>query len=99
MPGSLKVLRPEIKATATSLVRQMAGEAQFNGIYFAGYLPLTLVRDFVGLPEGGQAYQLEWASAAFDFLGPQNERGQKASPQTILGMAQWSSTRVPRQHP
>ena len=34
----------------------------------------------VGLPEFGQDKMLQWAAAAFDVLGVQNQRGQDALP-------------------
>ena len=44
---------------------------------FASILPLTVVRDLIGLPAFGRTHMLKWASGAFDIAGIQNERGQK----------------------
>ena len=41
-------------------------------------LPLTVVRELVGLPEAGKDNMLKWAGAAFNILGVQNKNAQTA---------------------
>lgn len=59
----------------------------------AHYLPETVVTDLVGLPEDGREAMLDWAAAAFDLLGVQNDRGKKAV-ETIKDLRVWMETRA-----
>lgn len=76
-PSALETDRPDIKKEAVALIDTLVKRDSFDGIVdFARHLPLTLVRDFVGLPEEGQENMLAFATAGFDVMGCQNARGQ-----------------------
>ncbi|MGW0036798.1 cytochrome P450 [Gordonia sp. NPDC003376] len=92
LPGALEQVRPRIQRTADDLVEKLLVEGGFDGMDdFARVLPLTIVRELVGLPDEGRDSMLSWASAAFDLLGAQNERGKRAKG-VIMGMQQWIAT-------
>ncbi len=76
---ALQNIQSRIQSAADALVNSVANGQEFDAISgFAQSLPLTVVRDLVGLPIGEQNKMLEWAGAAFDVLGVQNARGQAA---------------------
>jgi cytochrome P450 len=79
MPGALEKIRGEINAAAAELIDRLAGLSRFDAMKeLAPHLPLTIVRDMVGLPDFGRDNMLRWANATFDLLGVQNERGRAA---------------------
>ncbi|MBW7970207.1 cytochrome P450 [Bradyrhizobium sp. BR 10289] len=70
-----------IDEEAERLVDRLVRQKSFDGITeCAQHLPVTIVSKMVGLPEGGRANMLRWASATFDALGTMNERGKEALP-------------------
>ncbi len=79
LPGSLSVIEESVQKTADDLVEDLVQRGSFDAVAdLARHLPLTIVRDMVGLPEFGQENMLKWAGAAFDVLGMQNQRGRDA---------------------
>ncbi|WP_282606334.1 cytochrome P450 [Pelagibius sp. Alg239-R121] len=79
LPGALKAIRGEVQRHSDALIDRLCAAAGFDVMAdLARYLPLTIVRDMVGLPDFGQENMLKWAAAAFDVLGEQNERGKCA---------------------
>lgn len=79
LPGALEAIRPSVQTAADSLIETLVDLADFDVMAdLARHLPLKIVRDMVGLPDLGQENMLKWAAAAFDVLGRQNSRGQKA---------------------
>ena len=79
LPGALKKLEASIESSASELIERLASRSGFDAIAdLARYLPLTIVRELVGLPDFGQDRMLKWANAAFDVLGVQNCRGKHA---------------------
>ena len=78
MPKAIGGLRQQFDGIATELVEALVSRAQFDTVTeFASILPLTVVRDLIGLPAFGRTHMLKWASGAFDIAGIQNVRGQK----------------------
>lgn len=76
---AVEAYRPRIQETANQIVARCAAKGRFDAIPdLAQGLPLTIVRDLVGLPDFGRENMLKWAAAAFDVLGVQNARGQAA---------------------
>ncbi|MEP1209429.1 MAG: cytochrome P450 [Rhizobiaceae bacterium] len=72
-------LRPQIQQVADEIVDRCIGLGEFDAISeLAQPLPLSVVRDLVGLPEFGRDNMIKWASAAFDMQGIQNARGKAA---------------------
>ncbi|MEP5731404.1 MAG: cytochrome P450/oxidoreductase [Sulfitobacter sp.] len=79
LPGALETIRPEVERVADTLIEGLVGKGSFDAVSdLARYLPLKIVTEMVGLPDFGQDNMLKWAAVAFDVLGEQNERGQKA---------------------
>lgn len=88
-PARLDAYRGDIQAEAAELIDRLIQRGDFDGILdFARHLPLTMVTEFVGLPEEGRENMLSWAAAGFDVLGCQNARGQKGL-ETVKGMRDW----------
>ena len=78
-PKELEGLRNQFNALATKTVEELIGRDEFDIIReFAQVLPLTVVRQLVGLPEAGKDNMLKWAGAAFNILGVQNKNAQTA---------------------
>ena len=80
-PAAIEAIRPGVQELANQVVSSCATKGTFDAIEgLAQGLPLTIVRDLVGLPDFGRDNMLKWAGAAFDVLGVQNERGVAACP-------------------
>ncbi len=78
MPKSIEDLRENFERLSDDLVTGLMVGGEFDAVTdFASFLPLTVVRDLLGLPEFGKQNMLKWAGAAFDVAGIQNERGQR----------------------
>ena len=81
MRDNIETLRPHIQSVADDIVAACVAKGSFEAITdLAQPLPLTVVRDLIGLPDFGRDNMLKWASAAFDMQGIQNDRGQAARP-------------------
>ncbi len=79
LPGALEQIRGQIEAAADTLIERLVAQRSFDTMKdLATHLPLTIVRDLVGLPDFGRDNMLRWANATFDLLGVQNERGRAA---------------------
>jgi len=90
LPGALKDIEPFIKKEARVVVERLVAQGQFDAATdLAQHLPLTVVSKLVGLGDQGRAQMLEWAAAAFDALGPENDRTMRAMPkaQEMVGFA------------
>lgn len=76
---NIATLKPHIQRAADDIVAACLHKGRFEAISdLAQPLPLTVVRDLIGLPDFGRENMLKWASAAFDMQGIQNARGQAA---------------------
>ncbi|MEM1315226.1 MAG: cytochrome P450, partial [Pseudomonadota bacterium] len=76
-PGALEAVRDRLVDEAETLVDRLLALESFDAVEdFARPLPLTVVRELVGLPDQGRGNMLRWAAAAFDVLGVQNARGR-----------------------
>ncbi len=73
-----QALRPTqemIDQRAEMLVERLVTQHSFDAIQdLAQVLPLSIVPDFIGLPQEGREHMLEWGEATFDAMGPMNER-------------------------
>lgn len=96
LPGALESIRGEIEQEAGELVGRLLRRGEFDGMAdLARHLPLTIVTELVGLAEDGRENMLQWAAAAFDILGVQNERGCRGM-ETLQGMRRYiASEAVP----
>tara|TARA_R110000772_G_scaffold268582_1_gene396590 strand:+ start:1484 stop:3691 length:2208 start_codon:yes stop_codon:yes gene_type:complete len=94
LPNTLKKIRLDVEASASELIARLVDRGGFDGMLdLARYLPESLVTELVGLPEDGRENMLNWAAAAFDITGIQNERGQKGA-QTLGEMREWIVTKA-----
>ena len=77
LPGALDKIQPLIDESAEHLIDRLVALSDFDAVKdLATHLPLTIVRDLVGLPDHGRENMLRWAAATFDLLGVQNARGK-----------------------
>ena len=89
-PPAMRDVTALIEAQAESLVERLVARKTFDAATdLAQFLPITVVSHLVGLPERGRERMLEWGSAAFDSLGPANERCQSAA-QTAMGLVHYA---------
>ncbi|WP_280436968.1 cytochrome P450 [Nocardia carnea] len=80
-PRALAGRKQGIVDQAERLVDDLVVRGEFDAVTeLAQVLPLSVVPDFVGLPQEGRAQLLDWASAVFNAIGPPNERSQRSLP-------------------
>jgi hypothetical protein len=78
-PEALEAIRGRIEQAAAELVDKLIAAGEFDAMAdLAAHLPLTVVRELVGLPDFGRDNMLRWANATFNLLGVQNSRGRAA---------------------
>ncbi len=78
-PKGLVELTPYIESAAERLADVLAERGSFDVVAdFAQVLPLTIVTELVGLPDGGRENMLKWASATFNLFEGFNQRSQDA---------------------
>lgn len=78
-PKALQVVRDRIEAEAQVIADRMVAKGRFDAATeLAPYLPLTVVRDLVGLGEDGKANMLQWGAATFELMGDARERREAA---------------------
>jgi cytochrome P450 len=79
-PTMLKGARTELKALIETRVTSLVGQGWFDGmIDLAAFLPVEAVSHLVGLPDAGRERMLEWAAAAFNVIGPEQNPADLAS--------------------
>ncbi|MDF3312930.1 cytochrome P450 [Rhodococcus sp. T2V] len=77
----LRDIEPLLQREAAAVVNRVLASGSFDVIEeLAQHLPLTVVSKLVGLGDYGRERMLDWAAAAFDALGPMNERTAAALP-------------------
>ncbi len=73
-----QALRPTqemIDQRAEALVDHLVKQHSFDAVQdLAQALPLSIVPDFIGLPNDVRDHLLDWAEATFNAMGPMNER-------------------------
>jgi cytochrome P450 len=78
-PNAVLELAEAFKTAAADLVDRLSGAGTFDLMEdFARILPVSIVSSLVGLPERGREKMLDWAAAAFDVLGVNNDRTRAA---------------------
>lgn len=76
---ALRPTKEMIESRADALVERLVMRQSFDAVQdLAQVLPLSIVPDFIGLPQEGREHMLEWAMATFDAFGPMNERCRHA---------------------
>ncbi len=74
-PNAIKKIKKRILDKAIELIDTLVKRKSFDGVKdFASYLPLSVVKELVGIPEAGQRKMLMWSTAAFNTAGPLNMR-------------------------
>ena len=78
-PKALTNIREHISLEANRLAGRMVKKRCFDGAAeLAPYLPLTIVRDLVGLGGHGKENMLSWGAATFELMGDPRERREVA---------------------
>jgi cytochrome P450 len=78
-PKALEAVREKIQIQAIYLAEEMVQKGDFDAAKdLAPYLPLTVVRDLVGLGEHGKNNMLSWGAATFELMGDPRERREAA---------------------
>jgi len=81
MPSAMRDIREHVQEMSDELVDRLLAQDRFDGMQdFCHYLPVSLISVLIGLPEDGRSQMLDWAAAAFNALGPMNERAQAGLP-------------------
>lgn len=74
-PKNIRIVRESIEAEAKHIVDKMLSKGKFDAATeLAPHLPLSIVRDLVGLGEYGKDHMLEWGAATFELMGDAKER-------------------------
>ncbi|HEY4557046.1 MAG TPA: cytochrome P450 [Enteractinococcus sp.] len=89
-PRAMRSMKAEIYAKADALVQELAAKGSFDGMKdMAVAFPVSIVLDLIGVQGDLRAKILPWGEAAFNLLGPMNERSQQSMP--IAGeLFQWT---------
>lgn len=78
-PRALEEVRARIETEAQSLADKILAMKEFDAVSdLARHLPLTIVRDVVGLGAHGKERMLDWAAATFQLMGDPRERRDDA---------------------
>ena len=79
-PKALQVVRDRIEKEAERIVGQLVTRGGFDAAAeLAPHLPLTIVRDLVGLGGEGGARMLDWGAATFELMGDPRDRAASAT--------------------
>ncbi len=78
-PKNVRHIRERIEKEAHFIVTKMLDKSCFDAASeLAPHLPLTIVRDLVGLGDYGKDHMLEWGAATFELMGDPKERRDAA---------------------
>ena len=96
-PKALREIREMIQVTADEHIEKLVQQKKFDTVRdLSWFLPLTIVRELVGLDEEGRANMLEWAAGAFDAFGaPSTARAQQGMTR-MKELANYVQTKVTR---
>jgi cytochrome P450 len=73
-PARLREARADLKRMVGERVNALLGAGWFDAMRdLASFLPVQAVSHLVGLPEAGRDRMLEWAAAAFNQIGPDQD--------------------------
>ncbi|WP_127125092.1 cytochrome P450 [Georgenia sp. SYP-B2076] len=89
-PRALRGMKADIDAKADAMVARLVEQGSFDAIDdLARALPLRVVADLIGVQDEIRAKILGWGEAAFNVLGPMNQRTIESFP--IAGeLFEWS---------
>ncbi|NCZ70466.1 MAG: cytochrome P450, partial [Actinobacteria bacterium] len=92
MPRNMEELSVTLEAIADDLVSGLIERDSFDGVRdFAHHLPVAVISHLVGLPESGRQHMLKWSDAAFNVIGPFNQRARD-SVDSLLEMAMYAAS-------
>lgn len=92
MPRNMEELSVTLETIADDLVSELIERDTFDGVTdFAHHLPVAVISHLVGLPESGRQNMLKWSAAAFNVIGPLNERARD-SVDSLLEMAMYAAS-------
>jgi cytochrome P450 len=84
LPRALRTIGDVVDKQAASVVDAALAQGHVDGVEDIAYaLPLAVVPDLVGWPQGSRDKLLPWAGATFDGLGPMNRLGIRAIPASL----------------
>lgn len=89
-PRAMRSMKSDIYDKADRLVRELAAKGNFDGMAdMAVAFPISIVLDLIGIQGDLRDKILPWGEAAFNLLGPMNERSQQSMP--VAGeLFQWT---------
>lgn len=88
-PRALRSMSETIETTAAQVVTEAVARRDVDGVALARSVPLQVVPDLVGWPEGDREHLLTWAAATFNVLGPINRTSLRSVPAS-LGMMRFA---------
>ena len=92
MPRNMEELSVTLETIADDLVSGLIERDTFDGVRdFAHHLPVAVISHLVGLPESGRQHMLKWSDAAFNVIGPFNQRARD-SVDSLLEMAMYAAS-------
>ena len=78
-PKNVRHIRERIEKEAETIVQTLLAQNEFDAAAeLAPRLPLSVVRDLVGLGDYGGDHMLDWGAATFELMGDPKKRGQAA---------------------
>lgn len=78
-PKNVRHIRDRIEQEAKFIVDKILSKPDFDAATeLAPHLPLTIVRDLVGLGDYGKEHMLEWGAATFELMGDPKEHRTNA---------------------
>jgi cytochrome P450 len=79
-PRALQDVRAKVEKEANFIAAKVVALGEFDAVAdLATYLPLTIVRDLVGLGVLGKENMLKWAGATFEMMGDPRDRRDAAT--------------------
>ena len=85
----------EIEATARRLAAEVAERGTFDGVTeLAQVIPVMIVSRLVGLPEAGRDRMLEWATYAFNSMGPAGNVRTAEGTAGVMGVVEYMQAEV-----
>lgn len=80
-PRAMRKMKGEIYTKAEEMVQELAARGSFEGMAdMAVAFPVGIVLDLIGVQGDLRAKILPWGEAAFNLLGPLNQRAQESFP-------------------
>ncbi len=78
-PKALQEVKQRVEVEAEYIAEHVTQKGEFDGAAeLATYLPLTIVRDLVGLGPKGRDHMLDWGAATFELMGDSKQRRDAA---------------------